>query len=125
MSRSNNDACSAACKAAHEIFQSCVASIEARIAAGEISRDDSSDLNDAIHEEADSACIYTNDAWILAYGLDEADAADHGVEWSGGDDLSTIITRQAYANLCDALQGHDFDDAFKVAEDGAMEKEGA
>ena len=128
MSRANNDAYSAACKAAHEIFLSCAASIQARIAAGEISRDESGysdDLTDAIHEETNNACIYTSDAWILAYGLREADMTDFGAErhspFSGHSDINGCITAQAYANLCEALQGHDFDDAFTVAEDKAAE----
>lgn len=131
MSRANHDAYSAACKAAHEIFLSCVASIEARIAAGEISRDESGysdDLNDAIHEEADSACIYTSDCWILAYGLSEADVTDFGAEtrspFSGHADINGCVTAQAYANLASALyEQHDFDGAFQVAEDAALEKE--
>lgn len=118
MSRAGNEAYEAACKAAHEIYLSCVSSIEARIAAGEVSRDSdgySDDLNDAIREEADSACIYTSDCWILAYGLREADIDDLG-GLDGCETTDQVITRQAYANLYAALQEHDFD--------AAMEKEG-
>lgn len=123
MSRAGNEAYEAACRAAAEIFKSCVSSIEARIAAGEISRDAdgySDELNDAIHQEADDSCIYTSDCWILAYGLSEADVDDLG---GFGDvtDINAAITRQAFANLCAALSEHDFDDAFAVAEDQAME----
>ena len=121
MSRAGNEAYNAAHKSAHEIVLDCIASIVDQIHAGEITTDE--EIYDAIHEEADMAVTYTSDAWILAYGLNEADTTDFG-GWSGGDDLTTIITRQAYANVCQELQSAmtEFGDAMAVMADKRAEE---
>ena len=122
MSRAGNNAYEAAYKSAREIVRGCVASIISQIKAGEITTDE--EIYDAIHEEADMAVTYTSDAWILAYGLDEADMEDFGgITTEGG--MTGIITRQAYANVCAELQSDramtEFGDALTVAADKRLE----
>ena len=106
----------AACKEAREIISACEDALRARIRDGEITDEES--LSDAIHEEADSACIYTASQYVLVFGLrDEEDAIEEG--------LSTPLAVQAYCNVRSALNSIDFSDAFAVAEDSARETEGA
>lgn len=116
MSRAGNEAYGAACKAAWEMVRACEESIRERIRSGEVTDEDS--LSDAIHEEADNACIYTSDCWVLAYGLKEAELID-GLDAGGG--IDAAITQQAYVNLKLALEEIDFSDAFAVAEDSKKE----
>ena len=121
MSRAGNEAYNAAHKSAHEIVLDCIASIVDQIHAGEITTDE--EIYDAIHEEADMAVTYTSDAWILAYGLNEADMDDlGGITTDGG--MTGIITRQAYANVCQELQSAmtEFGDAMAVMADKRAEE---
>lgn len=125
MARNNGTAHSAAESEAWEIRQGVVASIMERIKAGELTSED--ELSDVIHEECDSALIYTSDQWVCAYGLrDERDAFEEGLI-SEPSNVTEVIAAQAFLNLEDAVNGasDDFTTALQVAEDARLEKEAA
>ena len=112
----------AASKEAREIISACEDALRARIRDGEITDEES--LSDAIHEEADSACIYTASQYVLVFGLrDEEDAIEEGL--STPSNFGEALAVQAYCNVRSALNSIDFSDAFAVAEDSARETEGA
>jgi hypothetical protein len=118
MARSDGSAYDAACREAHAIVEGVIASILEGIKAGEVDEDT---LSDRIHEECDNALIYTSDQWVCAYGLrDDEDA----IESANGCEPTTFLDAlctQAFLNLRSAVSGHDFSDAFAVAEDAAEE----
>jgi hypothetical protein len=117
-----SNAYEAACKEAREIIAACEDALRARIRDGEITDEES--LSDAIHEEADSACIYTATQYILVFGLrDEEDAIEEGL--CTPSNFGEALAAQAYCNVRSALNAIDFSDAFEVAEDSALETEGA
>jgi len=116
-----SDVYAAVCSAAREIVKSSEESLRERIRAGAVIDEDS--LTDAIHEEADSAVIYTFKQYILAWGLcDEEDAIEEGL--SSPTNFGEALVSQAYLNLRCALSRIDFSDAFAVASDAVMESEG-
>ena len=111
----------AACREAYMIVSQHADSIRSRIAAGEIT--DEEILSDAIHEEADSACIYTASQYVLVFGLrDEEDAIEEGL--CTPSNFGEALAAQAFCNVRAALNAIDFSDAFAVAEDSARETEG-
>jgi|688.fasta_scaffold514674_2 hypothetical protein len=117
-----SNAYEAVCKEAREIIAACEDALRARIRDGEITDEES--LSDAIHEEADSACIYTNAQYVLVFGLrDEEDAIEEGL--CSPSNFGEALAAQAYCNVRAALNAIDFSDAFEVAEDSALETEGA
>lgn len=93
-------------RAAWETRRGIVDDIKERIASGEL--EDSDDVNDAVHEACDSACTYTSDQYVLAWGLSDADdefddAGGVGSDWSG------TLARRAYWNLHAEVMREDFD----------------
>jgi hypothetical protein len=117
----SSNAYETACKEAREIIATCEKSLWQRIADGEITDEES--LSDAIHEEADSACIYTASQYVLVWGLrDEEEGEALAARWSN---FGEALAAQAYCNVRAALNAIDFSDAFEVAEDSALETEGA
>ena len=116
------DAYDAASKAAYEIVQSCIKSIESRIEAGEITEED--DLNDAIHTEVDDSLIYNNAQYVCVFGLrDDEDCIEEGI--CTPESFGQALAAQAYCNLRSAVNSHDFSDALAVAADKRAETEGA
>lgn len=108
----------AAQREAWEIRQGVVASIMERIKAGEVDEDT---LSDVIHEECDSALIYTSDQWVCAYGLsDERDAFEEGV-LDSPESIEQVIACQAILNLENSVMTEDFDEAIEVANDAREE----
>lgn len=121
MSQTERSAHDVASSEAWKIRQSVVDSILSRIEAGEI--DDEDSLNEAIHEECDSALVYTSDQWVCAFGLrDERDAFEEGLI-SEPSNVTQVIAVQALLNLEDAVMGEDFAAALQVAEDKRLETE--
>lgn len=101
------------------MVRACEASIRERIRSGEVT--DKESLSDTIHEEADNACFYTSDCWVLAYGLpDREDAIEEGLCEPGC--VRDAVTAQAYCSLRYELSQIDFSDAFAVAEDSELEQ---
>lgn len=116
MARNDGSAYDAARREARAIVDGCVESILDSIKAGDIDEDS---LHDRIHEECDSALIYTSDQWVCAYGLDEEeDAIESGM---CGPTFTDALGAQAFLNLQAAVSSYDFSDAFAVAADAAEE----
>lgn len=114
MARNDGSAYDAARREARAIVDGCVESILDSIKAGDIDEDS---LHDRIHEECDSALIYTSDQWVCAYGLDEEeDAIESGM---CGPTFTDALGAQAFLNLHAAVSSHDFSEAF--AADAAEE----
>lgn len=108
----------AASRAASEIYNGVVESIRERIKSGELDSED--DLSDAIHEECDSALIYTADQYACVWGLrDQEDAIEEGI--SSPTNFSEALAAQAYCNLRAEVMSYDFSDDFAVAADAAEE----
>ncbi len=108
------EAYSAVHSAAWDIARGVVESLQDAIKAGEVTDED--DLSDRIHEECDTACICTADCYALCWGL--PDANEDAVFDFGADTFSAAITKQAYANLYEYVQGAEDWDALL---DGATE----
>ncbi len=107
---------------AHAGVRSIVDDIERAIRENEIT--DEETLSDFVHQAIDDALTYTSDAWLFAYGLPEGDTDDFG-GLEGCGDISAIITRQAYANLREAISFRDFSEDLAVASDARAEQEAA
>lgn len=117
MARSDGSVYDAACREAQAIVEGVIASILEGIKAGEVDEDS---LSDRIHEECDSALIYTSDQWVCAFGLnDDEDAIESGM--CEPTTFQDALTAQAFLNLRSAVDGHDFSEALAVAADAAEE----
>jgi hypothetical protein len=95
------EAYSAVHSAAWDIARGVVESITAAIKAGEVA--DEGGVSDMLHDECDNACIYTADCYALVWGLPEA--SEDAVADFGAGTFSDAITKQAYANLHEYVQG--------------------
>jgi hypothetical protein len=106
--------------AAHKIARGIVESLCDAIKAGEVT--DSDGLADRMHEECDSACIYTADRYALVWGLpDEEDAIDSG--FTEPRCLTDVLTAQAFLNLRTAVEGaEEWEELLQVAEDARLER---
>lgn len=117
MARNDGSAYDAARREARAIVDGCVESILDAIHHGEVTGEDA--LNERIHEECDSALIYTSDQWVCAYGLDEEEDAIASGMWVRT--FTDALGAQASLNLLAAVSAHDFSDALAVAADAAEE----
>lgn len=81
----------------HEVYDTVrgiASSVLEAIASGEI---EAEDFGDRLHEECDSACIYTADCYKLCWLLDDA---SEGAEDMGDlTDVTKAVSTQAYLNL--------------------------
>lgn len=108
----------AASRAATDIYNGVIESIREAIKSGEVTDEES--LSDRIHEECDSAIIYTADQYALVWGLrGNEDAIEEGL--SSPTNFEEALSAQAYCNLRHEVSEHDFSDDFEVAKDLAEE----
>lgn len=115
MARNDGIAYDAARREARAIVDGCIESILDSIKAGDIDEDS---LHDRIHEECDTALIYTGDQWVCAYGLDEEEDMS---EICRPESFQEALTAQAFLNLRAAVSSHDFSEALAVAADATEE----
>lgn len=120
MARNDGSAYAATEAAAYRIVEGATASIMEAIKAREVT--DSDDLIDRINEEADTACTYTADQYVLVWGLrDVEDAIEEGL--CTPQSFSEALAAQAFCNIRAALNDRfdEFVEAMQVAEDAAGE----